>query len=234
MIAVTCEITYTRGTSGTPNARVYVEVDDAVKSLAVPVEASLITFGNAAATYTGGTAWGGIISQGLDSSGDLELTYRGNLPDFGPGQRTVTITFPVYSASTRFQQTAGVDTAWFFNNDWPRLTYYAVVGERLYNGSGSCTPGADCFTVRTYPATSLSRSALIPGPTDDKEALLVLAGRARTGIVRPTVNRADYLEGLNTDSPADFEFEQGTRSPAFNDKVVVVAPCVAPGPSPCP
>jgi hypothetical protein len=224
MIAATCRITYTRGVSGTPNVRVFVEIDRAVRTLAVPVEASLIAFGNTDTTYTGGTPWGAITSQALDSDGDLEITYRGNLPDLGAGTHTVSVTIPVYSARTRYQQTTGVDTGWFFDNDWYRLTYYSVVSQRLFAGSGSST-----FTVLTYPGTTNSKDALYPPPAGvlnnaDKEALLVLAGRAGAGVVRPSTSLAPYLEGEN--QSIDDVFEQRARSgaPWFNDKLVVVAP----------
>jgi hypothetical protein len=138
----------------------------------------------------------------------------------------VTITFPLYSAQARFQQAPNnVDTSWFFANEWYRNAYYAVVPQRLSSGVGACTPGVDCLTVLNQP-----------GINNDKQVLLVLSGRANNGVPRATAVLADYFELENDEvaGPTVGTFVRQLRSTTFNDKVVVVAPCVAPGPSPCP
>jgi len=120
-----------------------------------------------------------------------------------------------------------VDTSWFFNNEWYRDTYYGVVPQRLPGGAGACTPGVDCLTVVNAPGTN-----------NDKQVVLLLSGRAINGIARPTAILADYFEGENDEAAglpaAPGTFVRQLRSNTFNDKVVVVAPCAPPGPSPCP
>jgi hypothetical protein len=127
----------------------------------------------------------------------------------------VTITIPVYAAQTRYQQTAGVDTAWFFDNEWYRDTYYAVVPQRLPGAGGACAPGLNCLTVLNFPGTP-----------DDKQAVLVLAGRSINGVTRPTAILADYFELENDEvaGPTLGTFERRLRSRTFNDKVAVIAP----------
>lgn len=226
MIALKCTLTYTRCGAcfgpKTPEVRIRATLDKAAMSLAVPLDPPTIVFSS--------TQWGSIASQSITAPGNLVITYEGFLPDFvGFVNNTVTITLPIYSAPTRYRQVnpATPDTAWFFDNEWYRVTYYAVASTRLYSASppGSCTIGTDCLTVNTYPATYVSTSKLPPGGTNNKEVLLVLAGHARAGITRPSTNLADYFEGENLDSPIlNRTFEQRPQSAAFNDKAVVVAP----------
>jgi type II secretory pathway pseudopilin PulG len=174
-----------------------------------------------------GAAWGTLTTAGI-AGADITLGYSGNLPLQPPGgPYTATITIPVHAAQLRYQQTTGVDTSWFFNNEWYRNTYYSVVPQRLPSGAGACTLGVDCLTVLNAPA-----------PNDDKQAVLLLAGRAMNGVARPSATLANYFEGEN-DEAAAFPAVAGTfvrqlRSPTFNDKVVVIAPCMPPGPTPCP
>jgi len=236
ILAVVCTVNYTGGPFGVPNVRIPFTAQQAAMTLAVPIEPAAalpnepgkIRYGPNPA-YAG-PIWGSINSQSLDTaSGNLNFEYRGTLPLVGPGiSSSVTITFPLYAAQTRFQQPPNnVDTSWFFNNEWYRDTYYGVVPQRLPGGAGACTPGVDCLTVVNAP-----------GPNNDKQVVLLLAGRAINGIARPTTILADYFEGENDEAAAlpavPGTFVRQLRSNAFNDKVVVVAPCAPPGPSPCP
>jgi hypothetical protein len=176
-------------------------------------------------TYLG-PSWGSIGSQTLNpASGNLTFDYQGALPLVGPGiASSVTITFPLYSAQTRFEQTANVDTAWFFANEWFRDLYYAVVPQRLPGGGGGCAP--NCLTVLNP----------VSAPPNDKEVVLTLAGRSNNGVPRSTAVLADYFELENDEvaGPTVGTFVRQPRSLTFNDKVVVVAPCTPPGPTPCP
>ena len=236
ILAVVCTVNYTGGPFGVPNVRVPFTAQQAAMTLAVPIEPAAalpnepgkIRYGPTPA-YAG-PIWGSINSQSLDTAtGNLNFEYRGTLPLVGPGiSSSVTITFPLYAAQTRFQQPPNnVDTSWFFNNEWYRDTYYGVVPQRLPGGAGACTPGVDCLTVVNAPGTN-----------NDKQVVLLLSGRAINGIARPTAILADYFEGENDEAAglpaAPGTFVRQLRSNTFNDKVVVVAPCAPPGPSPCP
>jgi hypothetical protein len=210
--ALKCTISYT---GGSPSVKITMPpLAKGGRALAV---ADNVKFG--APPLYAGTPWGALSVTSIDAAtGDITVEYNGNLPLQPPGgPYTATITIPVYYAQTRYQQTAGVDTSWFFNNEWYRDTYYAVVPQRLPGGAGACTPGVDCLTVLNTPGT-----------TNDKQAVLVLAGRANNGVARSTGVLANYFEGENDEAAAlplvPGTFVRQPRSTTFNDKVVVVAP----------
>ncbi len=249
ILAVVCAINYTGGPSGTRGVTIDFTVLDTAMTLAVPIEAATavappyddpgrIRYGPHP-TYPGPTKWGAATQTFSPVSSNLSFTFSGTLPLVGNGvTTTVTVTFPLYSAQTRFGQSpTNIDTSWFFDNEWYRNTLYAVVRQRLPNGAGTlCAlapapptpPGLnDCLTVLNSP---------VPGVPNDKEVVLVLAGRSRNGVPRPTAVLADYFE-LENDEFAGTTlrvYERRPRSNIINDKVVVVAPCALPGPSPCP
>jgi hypothetical protein len=181
----------------------------------VVAEQGMVRFGTAPLYLD--PAWGALSITGVTGA-DISVQYAGSLPAQPVGGTyTATITIPVYSAQTRYEQTAGVDTAWFFANEWFRNTYYAVVPQRLPGGAGSCTAGVDCLTVTNHAA-----------PSDDKQAVLVLGGQVLLGAARPNTTLANYFEGDNDEAAAPpaalGTFVQQRRTTAFNDKVVVVAP----------
>jgi hypothetical protein len=110
---------------------------------------------------------------------------------------------------------------WFFNNQWYRLTYYFVSTGYAPGQTPptSCVPGGSplCITVNN-----------LTGTTNDKNSILVLAGRAikksdGSDQTRPSSLISDYFEGENI-TPADRIFESNIRSKTFNDKIVVLAP----------
>jgi hypothetical protein len=245
---VVCTINYTGGPFGTRSVAIDFNVLDAAKTLAVPIEAATavappyndpgrIRYGPHPA-YPG-PRWGTPTQTFSPLTANLSFTFNGTLPPIGNGVTTsVTVTFPLYSAQTRFAQSpTNVDTSWFFDNEWYRNTLYAIVRQRLPSGSGAaCSPAPapptppaldDCLTVVNPP---------IAGVPNDKEVVLVLAGRSANGVARPTAVRADYFELENDEvaGPTLRVFERRPRSSVINDKVVVVAPCAPPGPTPCP
>ncbi len=224
MLAVVCTINYTGGAlGGTPNVQIPFTAQQAAMTLAVPIQAAEIRHGLFPAY--GPSAWTGVtITQGFDpSTGNLNFQYSGTLPAVPPASSSsVTITFPLYSAQSRFLLPPNnVDTAWFFANEWYRNTYYAAVPQRLPGGVGNCTPGTNCLTV-------------LPVANNDKQVVLVLSGRGISGIARPTAILADYFEGENDEvaGPTPGSFARQLRSSAFNDKVAVVE--CSPGPGVCP
>lgn len=99
--------------------------------------------------------------------------------------------------------------AWFIANNWHLLTFYTVASA-CANATPGCT-GAGYLTVINTQA-----------PINDKQALIIVAGRAMTGQVRPCVGVADCLEGENMNG--DDIYIKNPVSPAFNDKLMIVAP----------
>jgi len=149
------------------------------------------------------------------------LTYTGRLQnanDMKNGAR-ITISLPAPGYLPRLTNPSGTNPniAWFISNQWYRQTYYAMSSGLSPGGGGACsrpTPSARaCLTVNN-----------LPGSTNNKQAILVFAGRALDGQTRPSGTPADYLEGQNA-TPADLIFEHRAGTPtAINDRVVVVSP----------
>ena len=245
ILAVVCDINYTGGPSGTRGVTIDFTVLDVAMTLAVPIEEATAVappFNDPGRIRYGpdpaypGPKWGAATQTFSPVSGNLSFTFSGTLPLVGNGvTTTVTVTFPLYSAQTRFGQSpTNIDTSWFFDNEWYRNTLYAVVRQRLPNGAGTLCALAPA--PPTAPALNDCLTVLnIPVPTNNKEVVLVLAGRSENGVTRPTAVLADYFELENDEvaGPTLRVFERRPRSNVINDKVVVVAPCTA-GPSPCP
>jgi hypothetical protein len=147
------------------------------------------------------------------------LTYTGRLQNANSmnNAATITTTLPAPPGLLpRLTNPTGTNPniVWYLTNQWYRQTYYAVAAGLVPNGSGSCTP-PNCLTVNK-----------IAGTTNNKQAILILTGRALDGQARPPapVTITDYLEGQNA-TPADSVFEHRAGGPtSINDRVVVVAP----------
>ena len=106
--------------------------------------------------------------------------------------------------------------AWFTANNWNRVMYYAVSPGYVPGGGNACSP---------LPGTP---SCLTVGG-NNRRAVVVMAGAALGVKVRPSGMRADYFEGENATpaddiSPADYIYENRSRTSEFNDQVIVVAP----------
>jgi hypothetical protein len=147
------------------------------------------------------------------------LTYAGRLQNANDMHNAATITTTLPAPPALLPRLTNVFPAlpnitWFLSNQWYRQTYYAVAAGLVPNGSGSCTP-PNCLTVNK-----------IAGTTNNKQAILILTGRALDGQARPPapVTITDYLE-LQNATPADSIFEHRAGGPTnINDRVVVVAP----------
>jgi hypothetical protein len=169
----------------------------------------------------------------------LMVTYTGRLrnPTSTNGQVTITVPsitryLPIQSSDPATNPTG----AWFVANQWYRQTYYAVSPGFVQSGGGSCNPlpgTPSCLTVnKLRPVPPTSCTPLVPSTdpcsTINKQALLVLAGRALNGSLRPSSNLADYLENANltaANGTTPFVYEHRTGVPtAINDRVVVVSP----------
>jgi hypothetical protein len=79
-------------------------------------------------------------------------------------------------------------------------------------GGRNCGAASDCITVKVAGAAALA----------NRKAILVLAGRSINGSVRPSGNRADYLDSTENNND-DQTFAQQRIGRGFNDRVVSVA-----------
>ncbi len=100
--------------------------------------------------------------------------------------------------------------SWFTVNNWHELTYYTVA-PACTNTTLNCA-GAGFLTVNNTQA-----------PINDKQALVIIAGRALTGQSRPCASVADCLEDPENTNLDDV-YVKNAISPTFNDKFVIVAP----------
>ena len=158
---------------------------------------------------------------------------------FNPSDSTVTVTAVASIAGTlsvayAFDITAQISafadhplldastsssTGWFVRNEWYRLIHYAVA-------PGHAASGAAPRACSDTPPTCLSATNVMPA--GKQRAMLILAGRALPGQVRPSANIADFLEFGNAASPAAFERQPVSTAIAptlkkpFNDRVIVV------------
>jgi hypothetical protein len=148
------------------------------------------------------------------------LTYTGRLRAAGFMFGQATITFPLPAPPGYLPRLTDPSITWFLSNQWYRQTYYAMSPGFAPGGVGACnppTPAAPaCLTVNNLPASFVQKN--------NKQAILVFAGRALNGSTRPSAALANYLEGENS-TPADliFEHRAGTAT-TINDRVVVVSP----------
>jgi len=141
------------------------------------------------------------------------------------GSVSVTVTIPMDPANlfvSTLTSASDPQAGWFIANEWYRQTYYAVSPGYLPGGGGSCTPlpGApSCLTVNKLPPSYAT--------SNDKRAILLLAGRALDGSARPSPNPANYLEGANLTAlgaiPNEYENRSGAPT-SINDRVVVISP----------
>jgi len=153
------------------------------------------------------------------ANGTGVVTYTGRLQNAKDTVGRVTITVPLPAPSYLPRLTNASPTnpniTWFTSNQWYRQSYYAVSQNYLPGASPSppCTAGTTCLTVNNLPT-----------PNNNKQAILVFAGRALDGQTRPSGTLANYLEGQNS-TPADliFEHRAGTAT-TINDRVVIVSP----------
>ena len=74
-----------------------------------------------------------------------------------------------------------------------------------------------------YYAISPTSGLQINGSGSNKQAIVVMMGKALAGKTHSTAIVADYMEGENA-TPADLIYVNKTRSSTFNDQVIIVAP----------
>ena len=100
--------------------------------------------------------------------------------------------------------------AWVSNDQWHLLTYYTIA-PACTSSTPFCS-GAGYLTVNNVAA-----------PNNNKQALVIEAGRKLLGQLRPCVGVADCLDGAVNTSGTD-TYELQSLSPAFDDIVAIVAP----------
>jgi hypothetical protein len=158
-------------------------------------------------TLVGGlTLIGGATANWGINAGTQTLQFSYDAPALAIGLVTITVRAPTASG--------WVASSWITNNQWHRVSYYALSPHYAINGSQSCA--ASCITV-----TNVS-------PGTSKHAVVVTAGRdLASPSLRPVADAAKYLEAGNYKDPmdpSDYAFERALRGTAFNDQVTVVRP----------
>lgn len=175
------------------------------------------------------------VAFSAQSDGSALITFQGRLqnqadPTTGTGGRVrIRISVPSsYDVITSVDRVANPDTAWFIANEWFRQTYYAVSAGYLPGGGNSCTnlpsPPPPALSA-TPPFYCLKVNNLRPSyaSSNDKHAILMLAGRGLTANTRPTASVTDYFENANGTSPFVYENRVGLPT-SINDRIVVVSP----------
>lgn len=155
------------------------------------------------------------------------LVYTGRLQNADSMNGGVTITIPLPTPKYLFDPAVNPNNAsWFISNQWYRDAYYAVSPGYVSGGvpvgnPATCSPlpaTPSCLTVKNLPAV-----------TNDKRAIIVLAGRQLNGTTRPlSGNPVDYFENANltaANGTTPFVYEHRAGAPtSINDRVVVVSP----------
>src|SRR6185295_3570903 len=101
---------------------------------------------------------------------------------------------------------------WFLRNKWHEVSYYAVAPGIAPGGGGSCATAISCLGVTYHPSDGKQRG------------LILIAGRALGGQVRPPAAVGDLLEGANADGASPFELRSAAlqTNRGFNDRVAVI------------
>jgi type II secretory pathway pseudopilin PulG len=154
------------------------------------------------------------------------LTYIARLQNHDDmnGGATITIPLPTpkYLPITSSDPGVNPNGYWFIANQWYRQAYYAVSpgyvsGGVPFGNPASCTslpPTPSCLTVNNLPPVN-----------NNKQVILVLAGRALNGSARPSGTLSDYLENVNLTGAGTLVYENRAGNPTtINDRVVVLSP----------
>ncbi len=163
---------------------------------------------------------GRTVSAILNTDGSSLITFQGRVVSSGAlgsygctgspcYERTFSIPIRIF-ADHPIVNSSDSEYGWFTKNEWHKLTYYAIAPGFAASGARSCT-APSCLTI-----TNLSTT-----PTDNKRAILILAGRPIAVQTRSSGTLSDYLESENL-SPIDSTFVTLKPSREFNDRVIVV------------
>jgi len=154
------------------------------------------------------------------------ITYTGRLQNAYDMNNGVTITIPLptpqYLPITSSNSAVNPNGSWFISNQWYRQVYYAVSPGYVSGGVPVGNP-ATCSPLPPTPSCLTVNN--LPPATNNKQAILVLAGRALNGSGRPSGLLSDYLENANLNGAATLVYEHRSGSPTtINDRVVVISP----------
>ena len=159
----------------------------------------------------------------MQTDGSLTITVTtGAMPDIAASGWGTYANYKINIERTVIGDHALLDpsasaTAWFWRNEWYRLLYYATAATSTASqATPACTTGTNCLTVANLT------------PSNNKRALLILAGRSNTGMTRPNGTLSDYLEFANADLNTEFEKQPISRAGnasakrPFNDRIIVL------------
>lgn len=157
---------------------------------------------SAANVSVAGLAIGQQITWTLDPAAQaLDFQWRATIV----GLATVTVWAP--------QASAWVASSWLADNSWHENAFYALSPGYALNGSGSCSAGVDCVTVRN---------------SADERAAVLMTGRALASqsprpVAATPAAPGEFLENGNVDLTG-LAYEKNLPTPAFNDQPVAVEP----------
>ena len=115
------------------------------------------------------------------------------------------------TCSDNLEWPAGALPTWYHSDGWDMLTFYSIAPSYCASPA-SCLPVGGLLTLQNGPV-----------PLNNKQALVIEAGRALPTQDRSINTIGNYLDGPeNTDN--NDTYTTLPRSPTFNDVVVVVAP----------
>lgn len=102
--------------------------------------------------------------------------------------------------------------AWFFNNNWHQVVFYAVASKCARPSSPACSASGSLLTISSMPP-----------PNNNIQALIIMPGRALPGQTRPCAGVSDCLEDPENTN-ADSVFVKSAITATVNDRLIVVAP----------
>jgi hypothetical protein len=163
-----------------------------------PPEAADVTVSNGFVIGTPTITW--TLVPGSDA---LDFSYSGTV--FGIGlPMTVQVQAPAPMPMP----------SWIATNNWQERMHYAVAPAYALTGSQDCGT-MSCISVSNTTAAGASAA--------DKQAILLMTGRALVTRSYPPLDVAQYLEGGNVNL-GDNTVDNSLRTTVFNDTPYVVAP----------
>ncbi|MEM7406784.1 MAG: hypothetical protein AAF458_15915 [Pseudomonadota bacterium] len=115
---------------------------------------------------------------------------------------------------------------WIFEQGWHEFIAIGVGSQWQPTGVGACTLLGDCLSVNRYPVSAHDPNAAV-ATTDTTVPAVVVGSGLNLGGTQPSIDPADYFEGLNGNANLDdFEFGRFNRNgsvAAINDRVMI--PC---------
>lgn len=225
---VTCQFEYD---SGAPIVTITATANNAGRALVRGFDISDLTIERYSTlfgwiSYTGSSISASAYTLAANATGAASLSVQMRSRSSTAIIR-IRIPVPPYHAITT---TTDPYAGWFISNQWYKQVYYVVSSSWVPGGNGVCTPvpatSNQCLTVNNWPTS----------PTNNKGALVILAGRALNGTSRPSSTLSEYLEGENIASETYTDPFIGTYSgnwvyqtqlgisTAANDRAVVLYP----------